>query len=99
MVSHLVLAAIISSASVDIMDREDKFVGLLDFGNGSVAEFEYAQPMIVKNYGSGYSTETHFRIDCKNLLTRIENLKLPKNYGKVPWSMVQENAALAAMGC
>lgn len=81
------------------MAREDKFVGLVDMGSGLVAEFEHATPFVSKNDGGGNTIETHFRINCSNLMTRIANLKLPKNYGKVPWSMVQENAAHSAMGC
>lgn len=87
------------------MGREDKFIRLLDFGDGPVAEFEHAYPVYYAydSYYTGGPTrrilKTHFRLNRKSLLTRIENLKLPKNYGKVPWSMVQENAALAAMDC
>lgn len=87
-------------------DREDKFIGLIgDFGDGPVAEFELAFPSfeIVKMYGGRTRTElrTHFRADLKSVRQRAANLSLPKNYGKVPWTLVQERAAeqaiLAAM--
>lgn len=92
------------------MRREDKFVGLVhdvsgsrpvNFGNGPVAEFELAFPgfEIVKTYGGKTYTElrTHFRANLKSVRQRAVNLSLPKNYGKVPWSLVQERAAEQAI--
>ncbi len=85
------------------MRREDKFVGLVDVGTGSlVAQFEHVFPVIDIEYRCGrsyYVIHTYFRLNHKNLLIRMFNLTLPKNYGKIPWSMVQENAALAAIAC
>lgn len=92
------------------MRREDKFVGLVadrsgtqpvDFGKGPVAEFELAYPHynIHESYGGGhtYSLVTHFRVNLKSVRQRAANLSLPKNYGKVPWSLVQERAAEQAI--
>lgn len=92
------------------MKREDKFVGLLsktiggpplDFGNGAVAVFELAFPHIdiVKNYRGGisYVTQTHFNANLESVRLRAANLKLPINYGKVPWSLTQERAAEQAI--
>lgn len=92
------------------MRREDKFIGLVadrcdgqpaDFGDGPVAEFKHAFPFYNANEDYRGRTfwvlETHFRANLKSLRQRIENLKLPKNYGKVPWSLVQERAAERAI--
>ena len=96
------------------MRREDKFVGLvldtsgiqpIDFGNGPVAEFKLAfeYTEFVERFGGRrhYVIHTHFRANLKSVRQRAANLSLPKNYGKVPWSLVEERAAeqaiLAAM--
>lgn len=90
------------------MHREDKFVGLLadggrpvDFGDGPVAMFELAFPHLNANEDYRGRTiwviETHFYANLRSVRQRAANLKLPKNYGKVPWTLVQERAAEQAI--
>jgi len=81
------------------MSREDRFVGLIKYKDGSiVAEFEHATPFYNLDTISGHLVkQTNFRLDFSSLLARIENLKLPKNCGKIPWSFVNEYAALDQM--
>ena len=92
------------------MEREDKFVGLLtvkngttpiDYGDGPVAIFKLVYPFTYINErydGQTYSTtETHFHANLESVRLRAANLSLPKNYGKVPWSLVQERAAEQAI--
>lgn len=84
------------------MSREDKFVKLVHFNDGTVAaEFKYAYPCY-QAYESYYGRthwiiSTHFRINLPSLKIRIANLKLPINYGKIPWTLVEERKALTAL--
>lgn len=84
------------------MSREAKFVKLIHFSDGTVAaEFKHATPCFryEESYcGRGRAViETHFCLNLPSLKIRIANLKLPINYGKIPWTLVEERKALAAL--
>lgn len=55
----------------------------------------YPLPMPRRQYR--VVTETHFCLDLKSVRTRTANLKLPKNYGKAPWSLIEEYKAQMAI--